>query len=86
MKTRQVARKAKIIYDEAVARRSNSQQEANYLLQRKPDWADGDIDRVATLLKREKEEKKEEMRAKAAVSVADDAVDREFSELCVICY
>jgi len=79
--TRQAAREAKTTYNEAVVQRSNSQREVNELLQRKSNWTNRDVNRFPTLLQQEHQYGQEEVRAKAAAAGADDAVDREFSQL-----
>ncbi|KIM78539.1 hypothetical protein PILCRDRAFT_49560, partial [Piloderma croceum F 1598] len=79
--TRQIAREAKNAYDQAVIQRSNSQREVNDLLQRKSNWTDNDVSRFTTLVREDHLCEQEEVRAKAAVAAADDAVDREFSQL-----
>jgi len=79
--TRRIAREAKQAYDQAVVHRSNSQREVNDLLQRKPNWTGSDLDRFMNLVRQDHALVQEEMRAKATVSTADDAVDREFSQL-----
>jgi sensitive to high expression protein 9 len=82
--SRQAARQAKNTYDEAIVRRSNSQREVNDLLQRKSNWTDSDVSRFTTLVRQDHLYEQGEVRAKTAVSLADDAVDREFSQLCVL--
>jgi sensitive to high expression protein 9 len=82
--TRQAAREAKTTYNEAVVQRSNSQREVNELLQRKSNWTNRDVNRFPTLLQQEHQYGQEEVRAKAAAAGADDAVDREFSQLSVL--
>jgi sensitive to high expression protein 9 len=86
--TRQAAREAKTAYDEAVLRRSNAQREINDLLQRpKSTWSESDVIRFTTLFQQDHlHEQPEEVRAKAAAADADEAVDREFSQLCVLHY
>lgn len=81
---RQAAREAKKTYDEAVVRRSSSQREVNDLLQRKSNWTDSDVSRFTTVVRQDHLYEQEELRAKAAAALADDAVDREFSQLCVL--
>lgn len=82
--TRQAAREAKTVYGEAVVQRSNSQREVNDLLQRKSKWTDSDVSRFTTLVRQDHLYEQEEARAKAAMVSVDDAVDREFSRLCVL--
>lgn len=81
--TRQAARDAKKAYDEAVLQRSVSQREVNDLLQRKSGWNDHDVSRFTTLVRQEHLYEQEEVLAKTTVVSAEDAVDREFSELFV---
>jgi sensitive to high expression protein 9 len=78
---RQTAQQAKAAYEEAVVRRSNSQREVNDLLQRKSSWTDGDVGRFTSLVKQDHLYEQEELRAKSAVNVSEDAVEREFSQL-----
>lgn len=78
---RQAAQQAKAAYEEAVVRRSNSQREVNDLLQRKSSWTDGDVGRFTSLVRQDHLYEQEESRAKLAVNVSEDAVEREFSQL-----
>ena len=78
---RQAAQQAKATYEEAVVRRSNSQREVNDLLQRKSSWTDGDVGRFTSLVRQDHLYEQEELRAKSAVNVSEDAVEREFSQL-----
>ena len=78
---RQTAQQAKAAYEEAVVRRSNSQREVNDLLQRKSTWSDGDVGRFTSLVRQDHLYEQEELRAKSAVNVSEDAVEREFSRL-----
>ena len=78
---RQTAQQAKAAYEEAVVRRSNSQREVNDLLQRKSSWTDGDVGRFTSLVRQDHLYEQEELRAKSAVNVSEDAVEREFSQL-----
>ena len=48
---REEAKAAKAAYEEAVARRSNSQRETNELLQRKSSWTDADVMRLTQLVR-----------------------------------
>ena len=78
---RQTAQQAKAAYEEAVVRRSNSQREVNDLLQRKSSWTDGDVGRFTSLVRQDHLYEQEELQAKSAVNVSEDAVEREFSQL-----
>jgi sensitive to high expression protein 9 len=78
---RQTAQQAKVAYEEAVVRRSNSQREVNDLLQRKSSWTDGDVGRFTSLVREDHLYEQEELRAKSAVNVSEEAVEREFSQL-----
>ena len=78
---RQAAQQAKAAYEEAVVRRSNSQREVNDLLQRKSSWTDGDVGRFTSLVRQDHLYEQEELRAKSAVNVSEEAVEREFSQL-----
>ncbi|KIL67915.1 hypothetical protein M378DRAFT_72892 [Amanita muscaria Koide BX008] len=79
--TRQAAREAKRVYQQAVIQRSNSQREVNELLQRKSLWTDSDVGRFTTLVRQDHLYEQEEQRAKSAVDETEDAVDREFTQL-----
>ncbi|KAI0754902.1 Mdm33 family-domain-containing protein [Daedaleopsis nitida] len=79
--TREAARQAKEAYDRAVLQRAKSQREVNDLLQRKSHWTDEDVSRFTTLVREDHAREHDEVRAKAAASAAEDAVEREFSEL-----
>ncbi|KAJ6512018.1 Mdm33 family-domain-containing protein [Mycena vitilis] len=78
---RNAARAAKTAYDIAVVQRSNSQREVNDLLQRKSNWSQADIVRFTTLVPQDHIFEQEEVHARAAVHDAEEAVEREFSEL-----
>ncbi|KAF8635919.1 hypothetical protein AX15_000096 [Amanita polypyramis BW_CC] len=78
---RQAARDAKLVYQQAVIQRSNSQREVNELLQRKSIWTDDDVGRFTTLVRQDHLYEQEEQRAKAAVDETEDAVERKFSQL-----
>ena len=78
---RQAAQQAKAAYEEAVVRRSNSQREVNDLLQRKSSWTDADVGRFTSLVRQDHLYEQEELRAKSAVNVSEEAVEREFSQL-----
>ncbi|KAH9841502.1 Mdm33 family-domain-containing protein [Rhodofomes roseus] len=78
---RREAREAKEAYDSAVRLRASSQREVNDLLQRKSTWSDQDVIRFTELVRKDHLHEQEETRAKLAASVAEDAVEREFSEL-----
>ncbi|KAI0657351.1 Mdm33 family-domain-containing protein [Cubamyces menziesii] len=78
---REAARQAKEAYDQAVLSRAKSQREVNDLLQRKSHWTDDDVSRFTTLVREDHAREHDEARAKAAAAAAEDAVEREFSEL-----
>ncbi|KAI0647979.1 Mdm33 family-domain-containing protein [Trametes meyenii] len=78
---REAARQAKEAYDRAVLQRAKSQREVNDLLQRKSHWTDEDVSRFTTLVREDHAREHDESRAKVAAAVAEDAVEREFSEL-----
>ncbi|KAI8986082.1 Mdm33 family-domain-containing protein [Trametes punicea] len=78
---REAAREAKEAYDRAVLQRAKSQREVNDLLQRKSHWTDDDVSRFTTLVREDHAREHDEARAKAAAAAAEDAVEREFSEL-----
>ncbi|KAK2459651.1 hypothetical protein APHAL10511_008296 [Amanita phalloides] len=78
---RQAARDAKLVYQQAVIQRSNSQREVNELLQRKSIWTDDDVGRFTTLVRQDHLYEQEEQRAKAGVDETEDGVEREFSQL-----
>jgi sensitive to high expression protein 9 len=78
---RNAARLAKTAYDIAVVQRSNSQREINDLLQRKSNWNQADITRFTTLVPQDHVFEQEESQARAAVHNAEEAVEREFTEL-----
>ncbi|KAI0335825.1 mitochondrial distribution and morphology family 33, partial [Cubamyces sp. BRFM 1775] len=78
---REAARQAKEAYDHAVLSRAKSQREVNDLLQRKSHWTDDDVSRFTTLVREDHAREQDEARAKAAAAAAEDAVEREFSEL-----
>ncbi|KAF8895294.1 Mdm33 family-domain-containing protein [Infundibulicybe gibba] len=78
---REAAREAKIKYEEAVIQRSNSQREVNELLQRKSLWNDDDVGRFTKLVRQDHLFEQGEARAKVTVGEAEDAVEREFSQL-----
>ncbi|GJJ15692.1 hypothetical protein Clacol_009970 [Clathrus columnatus] len=78
---RQAARNAKIEYDEAVARRSNSQKEVNDLLQRKSTWTESDVSRFTALVRQDHLYEQEETRAKLHVESTEADVEHQFNEL-----
>lgn len=78
---RQAARRAKKAHEEAVVRRANSQREVNDLLQRKALWTATDVARFTELVPQDHHLQQGEEHAKAAVDEAEDAVEREFSQL-----
>lgn len=53
----------------------------NDLLQRKSSWTDGDVGRFTSLVRQDHLYEQEELQAKSAVNVSEDAVEREFSQL-----
>ncbi|KAI0770374.1 Mdm33 family-domain-containing protein [Fomes fomentarius] len=79
--TREAARQAKDAHDAAVLQRAQSQREVNDLLQRKSHWTDEDVSRFTTLVREDHGREQDESRAKVAAAAAEDAVEREFSEL-----
>jgi sensitive to high expression protein 9 len=79
--SRRAARHAKVAYEEAVQKRSDSQREVNSLLERKSMWTDTDVSRFTALLRHERALEQDESRAKTAVSQTEDEVEREFSAL-----
>ncbi|KIY43001.1 mitochondrial distribution and morphology family 33, partial [Fistulina hepatica ATCC 64428] len=78
---RRAARDAKLDYQQAVLKRSESQREVNDLLQRKSSWTDNDVLRFTRLVREDHSLEQAEARAKCAVNDCDHAVDTEFSEL-----
>ncbi|KAJ7644314.1 Mdm33 family-domain-containing protein [Roridomyces roridus] len=78
---RNTAQQAKATYDAAVLQRSNSQREVNDLLQRKSNWSQADIARFTTLVPQDHLFEQQETHARTAVHDAEEAVEREFSEL-----
>ncbi|KAL5482607.1 SHE9 [Sanghuangporus weigelae] len=80
-KIREEAKVAKAAYEEAVARRSNSQRETNELLQRKSSWNDADVLRFTQLVRADHVYEQEEAQAQSRVAEVDAAVERQFSEL-----
>ncbi|KAI0304401.1 Mdm33 family-domain-containing protein [Multifurca ochricompacta] len=79
--SRKAARDAKIAYEGAVQKRSNSQREVNNLLERKSMWTDTDVSRFTVLVRQDHALEQEEARAKTAVAQTEDDVEREFSAL-----
>lgn len=79
--TRRGAREAKTAYEDAVLQRSISQRQVNDLLQRKSSWTDTDVSNFTSLVRSDHSFEQEESRAKSRVTEAEDAVEREFSEL-----
>ncbi|KAI0300253.1 mitochondrial distribution and morphology family 33, partial [Russula brevipes] len=79
--SRKAARDAKVTYEEAVQKRSDSQREVNSLLERKSTWTDTDVSRFTALVRQDHALEQEEARAKAAVAHTEDEVEREFSAL-----
>ncbi|KAI0356424.1 hypothetical protein OH77DRAFT_1423358 [Trametes cingulata] len=80
-KARETAREAKEAYDRAVLQRAKCQREVNDLLQRKSHWTDEDVSRFTSLVREDHAREQDEARAKTAAAAAEDAVEREFSEL-----
>lgn len=64
-----------------MVQRSSSQREINDLLQRKSVWTGADIARFTTLVPQDHTFEQDEARARAAVHAAEEAVEREFTEL-----
>ncbi len=79
--TRQAARRAKQVYDEAVTQRAKSQREVNDLLQRKTSWTDDDVGRFTLLVRQDHLIEQAETKAKVEAQLSDDAVEKEFNEL-----
>ncbi len=79
--SRKAAHDAKVSYEEAVQKRSDSQREVNNLLERKSMWSDTDVSRFTVLVRQDHALEQEESRAKAAVAQTEDEVEREFSTL-----
>ncbi|KAL5501620.1 SHE9 [Sanghuangporus vaninii] len=80
-KIREEAKAAKAAYEEAVARRSNSQRETNELLQRKSSWNDADVLRFTQLVRADHAYEQEEAQAQSRVAEVEASVERQFSEL-----
>lgn len=78
---REAARRAKEEYEQAVLQRANSQREVNDLLQRKSAWTDADVSRFTSLVRQDHLFEQSESRAKAAATLTESEVEREFSEL-----
>ncbi|EJC97970.1 uncharacterized protein FOMMEDRAFT_129892 [Fomitiporia mediterranea MF3/22] len=78
---REEAKASKAAYEEAVARRSNSQRETNELLQRKSTWTEADVMRFTQLVRADHLHSQDEARAKARVAEADAVTERQFAEL-----
>ncbi|PCH40168.1 hypothetical protein WOLCODRAFT_136702 [Wolfiporia cocos MD-104 SS10] len=78
---RRTAREAKDAYDRAVLQRAASQREVNDLLQRKSVWTAEDVARFTALMPQDHQHEQQEAAAKARAVAAEDAVEREFSEL-----
>jgi len=79
--SRKAARDAKVAYEQAVQKRSDSQREVNSLLERKSTWTDADVSRFTALVRQDHGLEQEEARAKAAVARTEDEVERGFSAL-----
>ncbi|TFK48683.1 mitochondrial distribution and morphology family 33, partial [Heliocybe sulcata] len=78
---RQRAREAKKAHEEAVIQRSKSQREVNELLQRKSTWTEQDVTRFTTLVREDHSYEQNEARCQAEAALAEEQVEREFSEL-----
>jgi len=79
--SRRAARDAKVAYEEAVQKRSDSQREVNGLLERKSMWTDTDVSRFTALVRQDHALEQEEGRVKAAVTQTEDDTEREFDAL-----
>jgi sensitive to high expression protein 9 len=79
--SRKAARDAKVSYEEAVEKRSDSQREVNSLLERKSMWSDTDVSRFTVLVRQDHALEQKESQAKAAVAQTENEVEREFSAL-----
>ena len=79
--SRRAARDAKVAYEEAVQKRSDSQREVNSLLERKSIWTDTDVSRFTALVRQDHALEQEEARAKTAVAQTEDDTEREFDAL-----
>jgi sensitive to high expression protein 9 len=79
--SRKAARDAKVSYEEAVEKRSDSQREVNSLLERKSTWSDTDVSRFTVLVRQDHALEQKESQAKAAVAQTENEVEREFSAL-----
>ncbi|RSH83942.1 sensitivity to high expression protein she9 [Saitozyma podzolica] len=80
-KLRESARAAKVAYDEAVSHRATSQSSVNTLLERKHAWTDSDVSRFATLVRADHASNLAVTTSSAALSSAEAAADRAFSDL-----
>jgi sensitive to high expression protein 9 len=78
---RESARAAKVAYDEAVSHRATSQSSVNTLLERKHAWTDSDVSRFATLVRADHASNLAVTTSSAALSSAEAAADRAFSDL-----
>ena len=79
--SRKAARDAKVTYEQAVQKRSDSQREVNNLLERKSMWTDTDVSRFTALVRQDHALEQEEARAKTAVALSEDDTEREFDAL-----
>ncbi|KAF8270806.1 Mdm33 family-domain-containing protein [Lactarius quietus] len=79
--SRKAARDAKVAYEEAVQKRSDSQREVNSLLERKSMWTDTDVSRFTALVRQDHALEQEEARVKTAVTQTEDNTEREFDAL-----
>jgi sensitive to high expression protein 9 len=79
--SRKAARDAKVAYEQAVQKRSDSQREVNNLLERKSTWTDTDVSRFTALVRQDHALEQEEARAKFAVAHTEDETEREFDAL-----
>ena len=79
--SRKAARDAKVAYEGAVQKRSDSQREVNSLLERKSTWTDTDVSRFTALIRQDHALEQEETRAKTVVARTEDDTEREFDAL-----
>ena len=76
--SRKAARDAKVVYAEAVQKRSDSKREVKSLRKRKSTRTDTDVSRYTALVWQDHALEQEEARAKTAVAQTDDDTEREF--------
>lgn len=79
--SRQIARDAKKTFEKAVIQRADSQREVNDLLQRKSTWTATDVARFTALVPQDHQLQQHEAEAKAVVDGAEEAVEKDFSQL-----